>query len=95
MTFRSACIAKSLAGRPKIAWTLPVEEAHALIERRGISLVVRCPGLGEEAIYAAAGPQGLMATLMAGKVPSWLVPVPGLEGGMQAYTVARAVASAH
>jgi hypothetical protein len=57
------------------AFTANPAKAEAIVRGRGARYVAICPGLAEAAIYREAAPQGLMAKLSAGQVPSWLKPV--------------------
>lgn len=52
------------------------DNAHRIIERRGIDYVLICPGLSESTIYRAEAPKGFYVQLAGGKVPDWLAPVP-------------------
>ncbi|HEY1146366.1 MAG TPA: AcrB/AcrD/AcrF family protein, partial [Allosphingosinicella sp.] len=51
------------------------ENAHAIIQRRGIDYVLICPGLSESTVYRAEAPKGFYAQLAGGKVPAWLQPI--------------------
>ncbi len=51
------------------------ENAHGIVQRRGIDYVLICPGMSETTIYAAEAPKGFYAQINAGKVPAWLEPV--------------------
>lgn len=56
------------------AFTLPPEQAHAVIARRKIEYVVGCPAAYEMLLYRYNAPGGLWAALLAGHRPDWLVP---------------------
>jgi hypothetical protein len=56
------------------------EEAHELLRKRGTSYVAICPDLGEPALYIARAPDGFAASLVNGKAPAWLEPVPMEQG---------------
>jgi len=49
--------------------------AHAIMERRGATMVLICPGMAESTIYMARSPKGFYAQLAGGTVPDWLQPV--------------------
>jgi hypothetical protein len=49
--------------------------AREVIARRGVSLVLICPGMSESTIYASEAPKGFYAQLARGRVPAWLAPV--------------------
>nr|WP_047167296.1 hypothetical protein [Sphingomonas sp. Y57] len=51
------------------------EVAHAVMKRRGATMLLLCPGMAESTIYKARAPQGFYAQLMEGKIPAWLEPV--------------------
>jgi hypothetical protein len=51
------------------------DNAHAIVERRGIDYVLICPGLSESTIYRAETPKGFYSQLAGGKVPAWLQPI--------------------
>jgi hypothetical protein len=50
------------------------DAARKIVVDSGASYVVFCPAMPELEIYAAASPNGLAASLLAGKSPEWLVP---------------------
>jgi hypothetical protein len=50
------------------------DAARKIVVDSGASYVVFCPAMPELEIYAAASPEGLAATLLAGKSPDWLAP---------------------
>jgi hypothetical protein len=56
------------------------EVAHAVMKRRGATMLLLCPGMAESTIYKARAPQGFYAQLIDGKIPDWLAPVPLPEG---------------
>ncbi|KRB79359.1 hypothetical protein ASE00_19820 [Sphingomonas sp. Root710] len=51
------------------------EVAHAVMKRRGATMVLLCPGMAESTIYKARAPQGFYTQLIDGNVPAWLEPV--------------------
>ncbi len=51
------------------------EVAHAVMKRRGATMLLLCPGMAESTIYKARAPRGFYTQLMDGKIPSWLEPV--------------------
>lgn len=58
------------------AFTGPLDEAHRIVSRRGITYVALCPDLNEPAVYYRAAPGGLAARLRDGRAPNWLTPIP-------------------
>jgi hypothetical protein len=64
----------------------PPDGAAALLRGEGVTLVAYCPGNSESDALAGWAPDGLMAGLIAGKVPDWLEPVPG-GADLQLYRV--------
>lgn len=62
------------------AFTSTPDKAHAIIRRYGVTIVASCPGNGETPDLAALAPDGLMAALSGGRIPSWLAPVPEPAG---------------
>ncbi len=58
-----------------LAFTAPSAEARQIVTDHGADYVVLCTDLAEPRILAAANSDGLMAQLMQGKPPEWLVPV--------------------
>lgn len=59
----------------------PADTARAILAQRGTAYVAVCPGQSEAANYAKAAPGGLMAQILEGNAPSWLVPVAAPGGG--------------
>ena len=51
------------------------EVAHAVMKRRGATMLLLCPGMAEATIYQAQARNGFYAQLIAGEVPAWLEPV--------------------
>lgn len=51
------------------------EVAHAIMKRRGATMLLLCPGMAESTIYVAQAPRGFYVQLMDGNVPAWLEPV--------------------
>ncbi|WP_176488967.1 AcrB/AcrD/AcrF family protein [Rhizorhabdus dicambivorans] len=51
------------------------EVAHAVMEKRGATMLLLCPGMAESTIYRARAPHGFYMQLIDGKVPAWLTPV--------------------
>lgn len=49
--------------------------AHAIMKRRGATMVLLCPGMAESTIYKARAPTGFYMQLVDGEVPAWLEPV--------------------
>lgn len=58
----------------------PPDEAKAIVDRRGVDYVAICTLSQESAITAHRAPDGLLADILAGKVPAWLQPVAAPEG---------------
>jgi asparagine N-glycosylation enzyme membrane subunit Stt3 len=56
------------------------ETSEALARANGVDYVLLCRGNGETSNYAEAAPQGLLADLVAGRVPRWLEREPGTAG---------------
>lgn len=67
----------------------PIAEARAILARRGVGLVVICPGMPEVAGLRDAAPDSFARLYAAGALPAWLVPLP-LPGPLQVYRVAAA-----
>lgn len=55
-------------------------EARSLAQQLGAGLVVTCAGAVEAEVLAAEAPDGLMAALVAGRTPDWLVALPAPPG---------------
>jgi hypothetical protein len=51
------------------------EVAHKVMEKRGATMLLLCPGMAESTIYRARAPKGFYMQLMEGRVPAWLAPV--------------------
>ena len=51
------------------------EQAHEIVIRRRVGYIAFCPGLVEPMMYQADAPDGFMAQLLQGTLPSWLEPV--------------------
>nr|WP_246385606.1 hypothetical protein [Novosphingobium hassiacum] len=58
-----------------VAFLGPDQGAHAIMRRRGATLVVICANGNEAGVYRHLAPNGFMAHLAAGKAPTWLEPV--------------------
>lgn len=52
------------------------DEALTIIRRNHVGLIAFCPGNGESGSTAGWAPDGLMADIIAGKLPAWLEPIP-------------------
>lgn len=64
------------------------DKARAIAARHGASLLVLCASAAEPNTYAHHAPGGLMADLLAGRVPDWLVPIDlGQPKGFRIYRV--------
>ena len=66
---------------------LPPALAKTVIDRRGITHVVACPGEAEMLYYERKDPKGLWAELSTGKVPGWLEPLPEMGDGIKIWRV--------
>jgi hypothetical protein len=51
------------------------DEAHAIMRREKVGLLAFCPGDDETVSFAGSAPDGFMADLVKGSVPSWLEPI--------------------
>ncbi|ARS28661.1 hypothetical protein [Sphingomonas sp. KC8] len=51
------------------------DNARAIIQRHGVSLVLICPGMSESTIYASEAKTGFYVQLRNGRAPDWLEPV--------------------
>ncbi len=51
------------------------DEARAIINRHGATLLLICPNMSESTIYRAQNPKGFYVQLTTGRVPAWLTPV--------------------
>ncbi|NOW47858.1 hypothetical protein FHW96_004040 [Novosphingobium sp. SG751A] len=69
------------------AFVAAPDQARGIIRANHIAYVALCPDLGEPQIYAREAPQGLAAQLLAGRVPSWLVPAAARGDGLQVWRV--------
>ncbi len=67
----------------------PAEEARAILEERGIDLVVSCDALVDLTGGDLDAPDSLKAQLSRGETPDWLSPVPAPKGPLKIYRVAR------
>ncbi|KKC27729.1 hypothetical protein [Sphingomonas sp. SRS2] len=54
--------------------------ARTVMQRRGATMVLLCPGMAESTIYKARAPKGFYMQLINGDVPAWLEPVELPEG---------------
>ncbi|MCB1466446.1 MAG: GtrA family protein [Rhizobiaceae bacterium] len=67
------------------------DQARAIAGKYGVDYVVLCRGNVESSNYAALAPHGFMAALMQRRIPDWLTPVAGTDGGpLEIYRVERA-----
>jgi hypothetical protein len=57
----------------------PPDAAKRIIDARGVDYVAACAASLESAIAVNRAPDGLIADVLAGKDPAWLVPVPARE----------------
>ncbi|WP_380873719.1 hypothetical protein ACFB49_43360 [Sphingomonas sp. DBB INV C78] len=51
------------------------DNAHAIVRKHGVTMVLICPGMSESTVYAAEAKNGFYVQLRDGKVPAWLEPV--------------------
>jgi hypothetical protein len=65
----------------------PLHEARALLDRRGITLVVICPAMPEVHGLADADPNSFAKLYAAGTLPAWLVPESPADAPLQVYRV--------
>ncbi len=57
----------------------PQASARDVVARHGLAYVAYCPGNGETQTLAQWAPEGFIAALEKGDIPSWLEAVPGTE----------------
>ncbi len=70
------------------AFLAPSAEAHAIMRARHATMVMICPAVSRQSVYAKIAPNGLMARLVANRAPEWLTPVNLAPGsGLQAWRV--------
>jgi hypothetical protein len=67
----------------------PIADARAILERRGIDLVVLCPAMPEIGGFSDRAPDSFAALYAAGKVPDWLQKLPLAGTPLVAYRVVR------
>ncbi len=60
----------------------PAGEAEALVRKAHVDYVVFCGGSVENGNFASMAPSGLMADLVAGRIPPWLEKVPQSDGAV-------------
>lgn len=64
------------------------DQAAAIVSENGIGLVAFCPANNETKFLARRAPDGLLAAMVAGKIPGWLDVVPESNGKpLQIYRV--------
>jgi hypothetical protein len=66
----------------------PIEAARAILERRGISLVVVCPSMPEMRGLADAAPDSFVRLHAAGALPGWLTRLERPGSPLELYAVA-------
>jgi len=72
------------------AFIAPADSAADIVRENRLVLVALCRGNGESKFLAGIAPAGLMAALLAGKVPDWLEIVPDSRGKpLELYRVVR------
>jgi hypothetical protein len=52
------------------------DDARAVAQKYGATLILICPNMAESTQYSARSPKGFYTQLAAGKAPAWLDPVP-------------------
>lgn len=62
------------------AFTGSASEALTIVRNHGIGVVAVCPGKGENGLLTHEAPDGLMAQLLTGSIPSWLEPIADSHG---------------
>lgn len=71
-----------------VAFLGPDAGARAIMARRGATMVIVCARGGEGSVYRRLAPDGFMAHLVKGQIPSWLEPVPlAPQSGISAWRV--------
>lgn len=68
--------------------TGPMDDVQARLAASRVSYVMVCPGDPNLRFFAEYAPDGLIAKLMAGEVPGWLVPAAS-AGETEVYRVRR------
>ncbi len=72
------------------AFLAPSAEARAIMQSRHATMVMICPAVSRQSVYAKVAPDGLMARLVANRPPEWLAPVDLAPGsGLQFWQVVR------
>lgn len=72
------------------AFLAPSAEARAIMQARHATMVMICPAVSRQSVYAKVAPDGLMARLVANRPPEWLAPVDLAPGsGLQFWQVVR------
>lgn len=64
------------------------EAAHAIAYRQGATLLALCPGNDETQFLARAAPRGLLAGMLAGRNPAWLIPIGDPETPLRLFRIA-------
>jgi hypothetical protein len=67
-------------------FSLPIDQARTILERRGIGLVVTCPAMAEMAGLPGRAPDSFAALAAHNGLPSWLSDV-SLGGPLKIYAV--------
>lgn len=74
--------------------TAPPDAARAIVTGSGARYLAFCARENEAARYSRRYPEGLMAALLAGRVPDWLEPVPMRPGEpIKVYRIVRPAAA--
>lgn len=68
-------------------YRLPSAEAQKIVQHRGITHIIACPGEAEMQGYAKRNPDGLWAQLAKGNPPAWLEPLPDRGEGLKVWRV--------
>jgi hypothetical protein len=69
----------------------PAEAAEKIAVHYGVGIVTICPGNPETQMLARRAPNGMLAMMLAGEVPAWLLPLE-TDGAMQLYRIRSAIA---
>ncbi|MBX3532125.1 MAG: GtrA family protein [Rhizobiaceae bacterium] len=69
----------------------PAEAARSIAARQHVGIVAICPGNPETQVLARRAPDGLLAKMLGGDVPVWLLPVE-TGAALQLYRIRSAIA---
>lgn len=65
----------------------PIADAKAIAARRGLGLLVVCPGMPELGGQPDAAPDAFVKLYAAGRLPDWLVPVPAADTPLKIFRI--------